>query len=929
MAHEIDLPINQKIIKTPDIHIDKIIEHNLMELVNNEHKVSRLFIDSVSCLAASKSRVKSLSEQKTINRFINDISGKNKKIQNAINNDLSYAQKAAQKILQLTAENNLLTRDVIISVNNKLNSHIYKSQQFNNQVYEELVFYLDKLIEQKEFNNELDNRVNTNEKKVDLLLWIKSIEYKTIKTGNEFISDFVQIINSFYTKTEGLISDQNYSILKGLFKTLCLLDKKITYKDFLFSFISKKELTQTFLFGINYIELTELNVFEELLLKSIIRIKHMHQEFYDEMTMREEIEEYFNEYSCDLNYELDIIDFSEEILSLYSLIEREVEDFFKDINNTPISYYNENLELIYKNLGSADENFITTLLSNNVHFKEELQFILNKKNFKVFLDSLRSDEYCYKLLYFALNKAENGDFFYIDVILNTNSSLLEYEIEHTKAINIFLLWSTRYAKIDIVKLLLSKGADINSIHYGSRSVLNFAVQSGNIVLLKYLQSKTCTKGDIPLMFDSYMSKSLDMVKLFNKPSELISTDYLGMSHLHFAVLSGNIGIVKYVLKYYKNVNAKNEKIIEYQKTPLSIAFHEGYLEIIELLIENGANLEKDLDKYIRWTLEYGHTEVLQFLIDKGVELNYTYQNGYRSIHYAVSGNKKTFKLFLSKCNNIHEKTANGEQPIHLAAENRDISILKILIENGANVNSITEEGKTPIFYAIKSSCYDGLKLLYKNGADLNREDRFGNLPIHISCNNWFVPYRYDYNTDILKFLIQNGSDLTHRNKKGLQPIHFSIKNKNIVIFRLLLDFYIKNKILKVLENEYFFYAAMNGSPQIIEEFVLLGIDINQVDFDGNTALYHSLKADGLDNTKKVLSLGGDINYKNLSGNTIVDSIIKENNDYNFSYNSELITWFIKNGALKGSETKYSLGELRAALTDSDINELKEEGILLL
>ena len=78
------------------------------------------------------------------------------------------------------------------------------------------------------------------------------------------------------------------------------------------------------------------------------------------------------------------------------------------------------------------------------------------------------------------------------------------------------------------------------------------------------------------------NRGRDIVKVRNYRDENFN------SNLHIAVLNDSIKLVKYFLsKRKKNINAKNNK----GQTSLHLACSNGNEDIINLLIQNGANID--------------------------------------------------------------------------------------------------------------------------------------------------------------------------------------------------------------------------------------------------------------------------------------------------------------------------------------------------
>ena len=96
-----------------------------------------------------------------------------------------------------------------------------------------------------------------------------------------------------------------------------------------------------------------------------------------------------------------------------------------------------------------------------------------------------------------------------------------------------------------------------------------------------------------------------------------------LASIHWAAGSGNIEIVKYLLSDEVNENASLTRGNNF--SPLHAASMNGFTNIVELLIEKGANVnvQTDPQKYapIHSASFGGHLETIKVLVDNGADLN--------------------------------------------------------------------------------------------------------------------------------------------------------------------------------------------------------------------------------------------------------------------------------------------------------------------
>ncbi|MDH5682805.1 MAG: ankyrin repeat domain-containing protein, partial [Spirochaetota bacterium] len=141
-------------------------------------------------------------------------------------------------------------------------------------------------------------------------------------------------------------------------------------------------------------------------------------------------------------------------------------------------------------------------------------------------------------------------------------------------------------ELEIVKYLISKGADIKVIRKGGWTVLHSAARGGNLEIVKLL----ITKGaDIH-------------AKIKN-----------GSTVLHYAASGGNLEIVKYLIDQGADPRSKNM----YGRTILHSAARGGNLDIVKYLIDKGVEINKK-DKNDKTPLDMAKTrEIKEFLTKQG------------------------------------------------------------------------------------------------------------------------------------------------------------------------------------------------------------------------------------------------------------------------------------------------------------------------
>jgi ankyrin repeat protein len=234
---------------------------------------------------------------------------------------------------------------------------------------------------------------------------------------------------------------------------------------------------------------------------------------------------------------------------------------------------------------------------------------------------------------------------------------------------------------------------------------------------------------------------------------------LGKTHLIERMLEAD--------KELKNINI-NWQNYETKCTPLLIASANGHDKVVQILLENGADItikdEREATA-LHHAAQSGHTNIVDMLIRAGCDLNACDKNNWTPLMNACYWANQSAAMCLlaagadSSRRNIDGRTALHEVCRSPVKSKEEIlcEIIISLIQSGSDVNltSNTQEDLNSLMYAAYHNHVGVAKVLIEYNCDLNTTDYQGWSALHWSADRDHV--------EIVKLLIDRGCQI---NLKG-------------------------------------------------------------------------------------------------------------------------------------------------------------------
>ncbi|KAI1426039.1 hypothetical protein F5Y12DRAFT_713695 [Xylaria sp. FL1777] len=179
-------------------------------------------------------------------------------------------------------------------------------------------------------------------------------------------------------------------------------------------------------------------------------------------------------------------------------------------------------------------------------------------------------------------------------------------------------------------------------------------------------------------------------------------------------------------------------------TPLAWAAHRGYTKIVQLLLDQGSNLEVEdssLQTPLILAAKNGHTKTVQLLCSQGSNLEAADRfHGQTPLMWAAkNGHTETVQLLCSQGSNLEAPdSSHGRTPLMWAAIYGHTEIIQLLCSQGANLEAKNCYSETPLMWAAEDGRTETVQLLCSQGANLEAKDKFGHTPLILAAKNGHI-----------------------------------------------------------------------------------------------------------------------------------------------------------------------------------------------
>ena len=235
---------------------------------------------------------------------------------------------------------------------------------------------------------------------------------------------------------------------------------------------------------------------------------------------------------------------------------------------------------------------------------------------------------------------------------------------------------------------------------------------------------------------------IDLPRFYERDLSAEISPNLTPNPLYYAVLCGFYDLVEHLaIKSPQHVNA----ICGRYSFPLLAALGEGHVNVAELLLKHGANIdvrEKTGKTVLLKALSRPQpnlSSIVKFLLEHGADVNARDNTLKDSLHFLAEhgGYLEVARMLVRHGADINSRDDSGKTPLHTLSEHqisKEDDVLdhaRLFLQHDADANSQDKDNQTPLHLAIGHNRFMLAQLFLEHGAEPNAENNTGKTPLHV------------------------------------------------------------------------------------------------------------------------------------------------------------------------------------------------------
>jgi ankyrin repeat protein len=471
--------------------------------------------------------------------------------------------------------------------------------------------------------------------------------------------------------------------------------------------------------------------------------------------------------------------------------------------------------------------------------------------------------------------------------------------------------NSAHCSLSLVEFLLSQGVPADTTDIENMTPLHYSVKFGHkcIVGLLLASGLSIDVGVYRKSWSRNNVKTDTPYRLSVSASEPhISCISVGLTPLHFAALTGNSVMTKFLLERGADPNA----LSGYNESPVHLTlrrtlhgpkYDDHWIDPywrVERLLDFLDFEEDDIDAVYADIATHREGVLDAMLADARTSLtisDYQHEHPLHCVEYGKSGSVWILKKLVSRGANPFERNLKQQNALHLASRAGDHDAVAVLLSLGVEPASIDNDGLNALHHAARSGSletitvlletavatrpslvaskdtkgrnllhhllsttsrvrHETIQLLLDKGLDGSELDASGNSPL--AC--YFKRHWLGLNVDVCQQLLSIKGNFLFLNRKGQNLGHLCVSTSecSVRVLETLREHGVDLTQKDSQSRTILHCAAISGS--ITEESLhyllqVVGVETNAEDASGKTALQHAVEMASKDHYPQICDPG--------------------------------------------------------------------------
>lgn len=493
-----------------------------------------------------------------------------------------------------------------------------------------------------------------------------------------------------------------------------------------------------------------------------------------------------------------------------------------------------------------------------------------------------------------MTACRNGSLAVAALLLSHGALIDHAALDGTTALSMSILEE----KVDVVKMLISKSADVN-YEEADMTPLMYACEVGNLSIVialieagAHVGHQVEGNGWTALMHAAKAGSTVVVEYIMGLDKEdqhgnlvldINAINEVGMTALIIASVGGHADVVSILIQNEARVNVQaidgSTAIVRACKlkhsavaillitssicmldkqdslglTALIVSVMNGLEEVATLLVKNSCklNLTNAMgNTALMIATKMGEESVVDMLASYGADVNVANKQGWTALLIAAEkGYIRILATLLSRGASLHVQSSDNDTALLLACSNGHTDLVTLLISKGCDC-----EYYVPLIRAAENDYLEIVKILVMRGVNINAENKEGMTAFNVACEKGFF--------QLAAFLAKKGADMAVPDNEGITPLMRACRTENVNIVEMIAGNRVNLNIQDPDTGETVLISACrDGYFSIVELLVFENAELEIESMDGKTALIVAIESNNMAIAEFLIEQGAKVDAR--------------------------------------------------------------------